>query len=179
MATKEQKEMWNRNYRESHKEKIKDLNKRYKAEHKIELKEYFKRYYVKNLKRIKEYKKEYFKKNRKKIYEKIKASGSKEKYNAKKFGFTQEEYRIFRNKCSVCGCNIEQIIEVHHIDKNKKNIKLENLIPLCSNHHNLLHRLNIDIGDLLDVKQKQELKELRRVIQNGRDKANAIKRSLR
>jgi hypothetical protein len=40
-------------------------------------------------------------------------------------------------KCVVCG--FDKIIAVHHIDENKKNNHPTNLIPLCPNHHEMVH----------------------------------------
>lgn len=37
--------------------------------------------------------------------------------------------------CRVCNYSIEAILEVHHIDGNRKNNKLENLMVLCPTHH--------------------------------------------
>ena len=38
-------------------------------------------------------------------------------------------------KCALC--NWKKTVEVHHIDGNNKNNSIENLIPLCPNHHRL------------------------------------------
>lgn len=40
-------------------------------------------------------------------------------------------------KCCVCG--EDKIVEVHHFDENKKNNKIDNLIPLCPTHHQYVH----------------------------------------
>lgn len=40
-------------------------------------------------------------------------------------------------KCVVCG--FDKIVAIHHIDENKKNNKPNNLIPLCPNHHEMVH----------------------------------------
>ena len=37
-------------------------------------------------------------------------------------------------------CGIEDILDVHHIDKNRKNCHPSNLIFLCPNDHYRLHR---------------------------------------
>ena len=36
-------------------------------------------------------------------------------------------------------CGFDKIVEVHHRDYNNKNNNKENLIPLCPNHHQMLH----------------------------------------
>lgn len=40
-------------------------------------------------------------------------------------------------KCLVCGFN--KIVAAHHVDGNKENNVPENLVPLCSNHHEMIH----------------------------------------
>lgn len=44
--------------------------------------------------------------------------------------------------CKKCGNADERVLEVHHIDKDRKNSKLENLVWLCGNCHTLVHRYN-------------------------------------
>ena len=41
--------------------------------------------------------------------------------------------------CSLCKTVDKRILAVHHLDKNRKNSKLENLIWLCHNCHFLVH----------------------------------------
>ena len=45
--------------------------------------------------------------------------------------------------CVVCG--YYKIVDVHHIDEDRKNNNVKNLIPLCPNHHMELH--NKKYGD--------------------------------
>ena len=40
--------------------------------------------------------------------------------------------------CSVCGSQTH--LELHHIDKNRKNNKLSNLVLLCRKHHRAVHK---------------------------------------
>ena len=40
-------------------------------------------------------------------------------------------------ECLVCGEN--KVVEVHHLDKNHENNKIENLVPLCPTHHDYMH----------------------------------------
>ncbi len=40
-------------------------------------------------------------------------------------------------KCVVCG--FDKVLEVHHLDKNRDNNSKENLVPLCPNHHRMIH----------------------------------------
>jgi 5-methylcytosine-specific restriction endonuclease McrA len=43
------------------------------------------------------------------------------------------------NKCELCGFDKLEILQVHHIDLNRKNNKLENLQLLCPNCHYTVH----------------------------------------
>ena len=39
--------------------------------------------------------------------------------------------------CAICS--FDKIVAVHHIDENRKNNDPKNLIPLCPNHHEMVH----------------------------------------
>jgi hypothetical protein len=41
-------------------------------------------------------------------------------------------------KCVVC--NFDKVLDVHHLDHNHNNNSKDNLIPLCPNHHCMIHR---------------------------------------
>lgn len=41
----------------------------------------------------------------------------------------------YGSRCSVCGYDIESVLEVHHKDENRRNGKIENLDVLCPTHH--------------------------------------------
>src|SRR6478736_9659036 len=45
-------------------------------------------------------------------------------------------------KCEKCGFDKECALEVHHIDHNRKNNNIENLILLCANCHKIEHCKN-------------------------------------
>ncbi len=55
------------------------------------------------------------------------------------------EYRniMFRNKvaqyCRLCNTEDKRVLVVHHIDRNRSNNKLSNLLWLCHNCHFLVH----------------------------------------
>ena len=40
-------------------------------------------------------------------------------------------------KCAICG--FDRIVAIHHIDEDKKNNNPKNLVPLCPNHHAMVH----------------------------------------
>lgn len=42
-------------------------------------------------------------------------------------------------KCLLCGYKNKEAIIVHHVDQNRKNNKVENLVWLCRNCHHLVH----------------------------------------
>lgn len=41
--------------------------------------------------------------------------------------------------CQMCSNDDSRVLAVHHIDKNHKNNKIENLVWLCHNCHHLVH----------------------------------------
>ncbi|MEK6841238.1 MAG: hypothetical protein AAB529_01120 [Patescibacteria group bacterium] len=47
--------------------------------------------------------------------------------------------------CKLCNCKDERVLAVHHLDKNRKNNDVKNLIFLCFNCHHLVHGHNIKI----------------------------------
>ena len=60
-------------------------------------------------------------------------------YNYKKWhNVDLELYRKVTKQCMVCG--FDKIVELHHLDKNKKNNSENNLIGLCPNHHKMIHQ---------------------------------------
>ena len=46
-------------------------------------------------------------------------------------------FKHHEKKCVVCG--FDKIVAVHHYDQNKENNDPSNLIPLCPNHHEMIH----------------------------------------
>ncbi len=47
--------------------------------------------------------------------------------------------------CKLCKCNDLRILCAHHLDKNKRNNVIENLIWVCHNCHYLIHNYDIKI----------------------------------
>ena len=68
------------------------------------------------------------------------------------------EYRKMRgvsiwlhdDTCGFNGC-LSKSDEVHHIDKNPSNNDIQNLIPLCSPHHKIVHLAQISFN--YDIKR--------------------------
>lgn len=44
--------------------------------------------------------------------------------------------------CRVCRTKDERVLAVHHLDKNRKNNDIKNLVFLCHNCHHLVHNHN-------------------------------------
>lgn len=62
--------------------------------------------------------------------------------------------RLGKTRQCVC-CTEQNVLDVHHIDEDRTNISLDNLVYLCPTHHAYLHRLNaefvfIKIAEYLD-----------------------------
>lgn len=49
-------------------------------------------------------------------------------------------YEIFQKECALCG-EKEKMIQIHHIDKDRKNNKIDNLLPTCASCHKRIHIL--------------------------------------
>lgn len=48
-------------------------------------------------------------------------------------------------KCKICGNKDKRVLAVHHLDKDRKNNKVINLVWLCLNCHHLVHRHEVKI----------------------------------
>ena len=46
---------------------------------------------------------------------------------------------MYDNKCFACNCTSKIALSVHHIDRDKSNNSIQNLIPLCSTCHGHAH----------------------------------------
>jgi hypothetical protein len=65
-----------------------------------------------------------------------------------KHGITQYSTiakKYYKEQCIVCG--FDEIVDVHHIDRDRENNNPKNLVFLCPNHHYVLHRKNADYVD--------------------------------
>ena len=61
--------------------------------------------------------------------------------------FSSKEYRKLAfnklpNHCNRCGFSVLEALEVHHIDRDRKNNLISNLEILCANCHTIEHKLN-------------------------------------
>ena len=74
-------------------------------------------------------------------------------YQKKKwYSIDEKLYREVTKKCEICG--FDRIVEIHHIDGNKKNNKRENIVGLCPNHHKMIHNFEYRYELLLFLKEK-------------------------
>lgn len=63
--------------------------------------------------------------------------------------YRERAFKSFPHKCAVCGYNEEiGILQVHHIDGNRKNSKLDNLVILCPNCHCKISFCNYELLQL-------------------------------
>ncbi len=53
--------------------------------------------------------------------------------------YRNRKLKISEEKCEICGINDKRVLEVHHIDNNRKNNNLNNLKLLCANCHKIEH----------------------------------------
>ena len=68
--------------------------------------------------------------------------------------YQKQAYRKYVHECVICNTTDMDILEVHHIDGNRDNNILDNLIILCANHHSKVHRGSLEITD--EIKQKRK-----------------------
>jgi len=74
-----------------------------------------------------------------------------EKYNHSGH-YRKIAFKLHGESCLVCGFN--KVIEVHHIDENRKNNSKDNLVPLCPNHHMMIHRSKFREEIIAEIKLK-------------------------
>ena len=69
--------------------------------------------------------------------------------------YIKEAYNFYKKECSICGYDDENALEVHHIDEDRSNNNIDNLIILCANHHSIVHRRPLEITD--EIKNNRKL----------------------
>ena len=52
-------------------------------------------------------------------------------------------FHYHEKKCLVC--DFDHIVVAHHVDEDKSNNTPENLVPLCPNHHEMVHSKHRDL----------------------------------
>ena len=68
--------------------------------------------------------------------------------------YANKAFRYYKNICSICGFSEQSCLNVHHIDENRENDDIDNLIILCANHHSMIHYGNLIITQ--EIKNKRE-----------------------
>lgn len=51
--------------------------------------------------------------------------------------YTTIAFHNWKRECILCG--FDKIVEVHHLDEDRTNNEPRNLVPLCPNHHQMVH----------------------------------------
>lgn len=69
-----------------------------------------------------------------------------------------DKYRALTRACVVC--RFDKIVQLHHLDHNRKNNSEKNLVGLCPNHHSMLHnrKFEVEMHELLKEKGFDPLK---------------------
>lgn len=69
--------------------------------------------------------------------------------------YRSRAFKNYEHKCAVCGWNEdERVLEVHHIDSNRENNEIDNLIILCPTCH---RKITLHYYQLVDRKELQPL----------------------
>lgn len=61
------------------------------------------------------------------------------------------------HECAIKGCTEHTYLEIHHINENREDNRLENLILLCDKHHKMSHAGVIDRKSLREYKRLLEI----------------------
>ncbi len=124
--------------------------------------EYMKKYHKKNKERLRKKHKEYYQENKEHIKQQVKEyyqghkarlllyrKGWKRKKKCEGLGILEELYSELTKRCAVCG--FRDLVDLHHVDKNRDNNSIINLVGLCPNHHLLIHRKGRDFSKEIKV----------------------------
>jgi len=78
-------------------------------------------------------------------------------YNEKRPNIPADTRRIIEvdagHKCTIKNCNEHTYLEIHHINQNREDNKIDNLILLCDKHHKMAHANKIDRKALKEYKK--------------------------
>ncbi len=74
-------------------------------------------------------------------------------WNRRKYhNIKSELYKEVTKSCVLCG--FDKVVDLHHLDENKKNNSKENLVGLCPNHHKMFHNFNYRKEVQKDLRKK-------------------------
>lgn len=121
---------------------LKASYERNKEKNKEHRREYRKIYYIKNRERIIKKVKEYYKDHKARLL--LQRKGWRRKKKCRSLGLSELAYSELTKECAICG--FKELVDLHHIDNNRENASIDNLIGLCPNHHFLIHRKNKDLS---------------------------------
>jgi len=82
----------------------------------------------------------------------FKLDAAKASNNKKKYNIEYDLYKEVTKKCVICG--FDKVVDLHHLDENRKNSKIKNIIGLCPNHHQMLHNFKYKKQILNVLKEK-------------------------
>lgn len=67
--------------------------------------------------------------------------------------YRKNAFEIFEHKCAICGWNEDdRVLEVHHLDENRKNNSINNLVILCPICHKYLTLHLYNYQELFNLK---------------------------
>ena len=70
-------------------------------------------------------------------------------------GISKNEYKEkVKNGCAICG--FKEVIMLHHINGTQDN---KNLIPLCPNHHTILHKKHKSIEQMREEYENDRIRQ--------------------
>lgn len=72
----------------------------------------------------------------------------------KSSNYAKDAFRTYKHKCTICGLTEFACLQVHHIDNNRDNSDIDNLIILCANHHCMVHYGSLVISE--EIKSSRE-----------------------
>lgn len=78
--------------------------------------------------------------------------------------------KVGKKQCLICGYS--KIIHIHHLDGNHDNDDIDNLIPVCANHHQEIHSNNYFEANRIILLEKYDLITVHKAGAKGNISAN-------
>ena len=70
----------------------------------------------------------------------------------------QEVLKRAGNRCQTDGCCENEVLDIHHIDCDSSNSKMENLVVLCPTHHRKVHKVSLKLNE--DISKKTDAEKI-------------------